>query len=160
MIWRAATLEDAPMIAALESALFGSTAWPEAVVRDELCAPYRTYLVLEHEGRIAGYGGMLVVGTDADIQTIAIVPEQRGQGTGRTLLMKLLEAAVERGASQVFLEVRRDNPVAIRLYESVGFETIGVREQYYQPEGIDALIMRLTLPTEPFTKGNDAQHAA
>lgn len=160
MIWREGSPEDAPEIAALEAELFGATAWPEAVVRDELHAPYRTYFVLEDEGRIAGYGGVLVVGSDADIQTIAIVPEHRGRGIGRRLLTKLLDSAKEQGAQQVFLEVRRDNPIAIAMYESTGFDIIGVRERYYQPEGIDALIMRLALKSEPTTKGNDAHHAA
>jgi N6-L-threonylcarbamoyladenine synthase/ribosomal-protein-alanine N-acetyltransferase len=46
----------------------------------------------------------------------------------------------------VFLEVRADNPGARALYESLGFAEIAVRPDYYQPDGVDAVIMRLADP--------------
>ena len=47
----------------------------------------------------------------------------------------------------VFLEVRPSNTVAIQLYESMGFERIGLRKGYYQAVGgrEDALVYKLTL---------------
>ena len=54
----------------------------------------------------------------------------------------LLEEAEARNATRVFLEVRADNPHAIALYASLGFEEIAVRPGYYQPEGVDAVIMK------------------
>ena len=57
----------------------------------------------------------------------------------------LVAEAASRGAKQVFLEVRADNPGARALYDSLGFEQIAVREKYYQPDGVDAQIMRVTL---------------
>ncbi len=57
----------------------------------------------------------------------------------------LLEEARRRQASEVFLEVRADNPQAQALYVSLGFEQIAVRSRYYQPDGVDAHIMRLDL---------------
>jgi ribosomal protein S18 acetylase RimI-like enzyme len=57
----------------------------------------------------------------------------------------LLLEAKSRGAREVFLEVRADNPVARSLYDSLGFEQIAVRARYYQPDGVDAHIMRVTL---------------
>jgi ribosomal-protein-alanine N-acetyltransferase len=47
-----------------------------------------------------------------------------------------------RGARDVFLEVRADNEVAIALYESEGFVTLDRRVGYYQPDGVDALVMK------------------
>jgi ribosomal protein S18 acetylase RimI-like enzyme len=58
---------------------------------------------------------------------------------------ELLMAANERKAERVFLEVRADNPIAIGLYRSLGFLEIGVREGYYQPDNVDAVIMRLDM---------------
>jgi [ribosomal protein S18]-alanine N-acetyltransferase len=43
----------------------------------------------------------------------------------------------------VFLEVRADNPVAQGLYASRGFAVVGRRPRYYQPDGVDAIVMRL-----------------
>ncbi|MBS1907060.1 MAG: GNAT family N-acetyltransferase [Actinobacteria bacterium] len=82
---------------------------------------------------------------DSDIQTIALDADHRGSGRGRTLLRALLAEAEDRGATSVFLEVRADNPVAQRLYLSEGFAEIGRRAGYYQPDDVDAVIMRLDL---------------
>ena len=45
----------------------------------------------------------------------------------------------------MFLEVRADNPVARSLYDSLGFDEIGIRKGYY-PGGVDAVVMRLAVP--------------
>ena len=152
MIVRDATTADLDQIAALEADLFGSDAWSRDIVREELAGEHRRYLVLVDgdvdgagEGAVRGYAGLLVVGTDGDIQTIAVAPELRGAGHGRALMTELLAEAARRGASQVFLEVRADNPPARGLYASLGFVEIGVRPKYYQPEGIDAIVMQLQL---------------
>jgi ribosomal protein S18 acetylase RimI-like enzyme len=49
----------------------------------------------------------------------------------------------------VFLEVRADNPVAQAMYTAAGFERIAVRPRYYQPDGVDAWVMRAELPVAP-----------
>ncbi|MBP6686203.1 MAG: ribosomal protein S18-alanine N-acetyltransferase [Leucobacter sp.] len=146
MIVRDAALTDLSAVAALEAELFGSDAWSSDIVREELTGERRRYIVLVDEaGTIRGYAGILVVGTDGDIQTIAVDPGLRGAGHGRALMNELLDEAARRGASQVFLEVRADNPVARGLYISLGFVEIGVRPRYYQPEGVDAIVMQLQL---------------
>ena len=43
----------------------------------------------------------------------------------------------------MFLEVRADNPRAQDLYRRFGFADVGVRRGYYQPSGMDAIVMRL-----------------
>jgi ribosomal-protein-alanine N-acetyltransferase len=43
-------------------------------------------------------------------------------------------------ARTLFLEVRRSNTPAIRLYRSLGFYALGVRKKYY-PDGEDAIEM-------------------
>ncbi len=143
---RAATEADLDAIWAIESAVFGAEAWSRDLMRDELTADLRCYLVLVNEaGAIVGYGGLLAVGTEGDIQTIALSPDARGAGQGRRLMNALLDAADERGVNEVFLEVRADNPVARTLYASLGFEEIGVRPRYYQPEGVDAVVNKLQM---------------
>lgn len=92
-----------------------------------------------------GYAGLAVAGAQGDIQTIAVIPEMRGHGLGRVLMQQLLAEARQRGAAEVFLEVRADNPAAGGLYERLGFEAIAVRPRYYQPDDVDAIVMRLEL---------------
>jgi ribosomal-protein-alanine acetyltransferase len=154
---RRATLDDLDVIMALETSTFGSDAWSRGTMRDELASPHGYYLIAEGEAGgggeprhpLAGYAGLLAPAGSgqADIQTIAVAPEARRHGLGRALVVALLAEARARQAAEVFLEVRADNPNARALYESLGFEQIAVRPRYYQPDGVDAQIMRLELAT-------------
>ena len=147
MTLRAATPDDLDAIMAIEHRSFPTDAWSSQAMALELASPHGRYLVDEHEGTVIGYGGVRALqgGADADIQTIAFDVEHRGAGRGRALLRALLETAAERGAREVFLEVRADNPGAEGLYLSEGFEEIGRRPRYYQPDDVDAIVMRLAL---------------
>jgi len=143
---RSATVADLDELWAIESRVFGSDAWSREMMQEELTADHRCYLVLADEaGSVVSYGGLLTVGHEGDIQTIAVAEDRRGEGHGRRMMNALLDAAGERGAREVFLEVRADNPVARALYESLGFVELGVRPHYYQPGGVDAVVMRLRM---------------
>ncbi len=149
MVWklRRAGVDDLDAIMAIENATFATDAWSAPLMRSELKGAHTYYLVAEGEG-VDGYAGLLAPrgSGQADIQTIAVLESARGQGLGRTLMNALLSEARTRGAEHVFLEVRADNPAAQQLYDSLGFERIDVRRNYYQPDGVDAIIMRLTMP--------------
>ncbi|WP_308211176.1 MULTISPECIES: ribosomal protein S18-alanine N-acetyltransferase [unclassified Microbacterium] len=144
---RPATADDLDAIMALERASFPTDAWSESLMRAELASPHGRYFALEQAGRLVGYAGLRAPAgsKEADVQTIAVAAEARGLGYGRTLLRTLLAEAVQRRAAEVFLEVRADNPVAQALYASEGFTEIGRRPRYYQPDGVDAVVMRLDL---------------
>ena len=146
---RLATPDDAEWIIPLEGSLFGRDAWAPQLVRDELSGPFRQYVVAEARAdgsRLLGYAGVLVLGAEADIQTIAVAPEARRRGIGRALLGKLIHIAGCRGARELFLEVRADNPGAMALYREHGFTELGVRRGYYQPDNVDAVVMRARVP--------------
>ncbi len=147
MSLRDATAEDLAAIMDLERTSFPTDAWSEAMMREELASRHSHYVVLEDAGVLLGYGGVRAVDRagDADVQTIAIAAAARGRGRGRELLTALLCAARARGAREVFLEVRADNPVATALYASEGFLEIARRPRYYQPDDVDAVVMKLDL---------------
>ncbi|MFT4212335.1 MAG: ribosomal protein S18-alanine N-acetyltransferase [Microbacterium sp.] len=147
MSMRSATADDLAAIMAIERACFPTDAWSEAMMAAELASPHTAYTVVEEGGRVIGYGGVRAVAGagDADIQTIALDAAVRGRGRGRDLLANLLGHALVAGAGTVFLEVRADNPVAQSLYRSEGFIETGRRPRYYQPDDVDAVIMRLDL---------------
>jgi [ribosomal protein S18]-alanine N-acetyltransferase len=73
--------------------------------------------------------------------------EFRSVGFGRRLLEHLLERAAAAGTNEAYLEVRPSNLSAIRLYQRLGFEQIGIRRGYYQaPDGReDAIVLKLEL---------------
>ncbi len=129
----------------LEADLFGPTAWSPETFWGELAAPGRTYLVALEGGEVLGYGGLAVAGADADVQTLGVARAAQGRGLGRRLLRALLGAARAGGATHVLLEVRADNEPAQALYRSEGFEQIARRARYYEPGGIDALVLRARL---------------
>ncbi len=150
MTWqlRRADAGDLDAIMRLETALFPTDAWSAETMREELANENAWYLVAfppEDPGRIDAYAGVLAPrgAREADIQTIAVAEGARRRGLGRTLVLTLVGEAVRRGAEEVFLEVRADNPGAQRLYRSLGFEELAVRSRYYQPDGVDAIVMRL-----------------
>jgi len=141
---REATIDDLAEIMAIEHACFENDAWAESVMESELKAKH-TYYILGLEGDlVVGYAGLskLPLITQADVQTIAISGQYRSKGYGRVLMEALLEKAKELAAEEVFLEVRADNEVAQKLYESLGFSQIGIRKHYYQPDNVDAIVMR------------------
>lgn len=160
MTLRNATVEDLDAIMAIENRSFPSDAWSSETMAAELASPHGRYLVDEHEGAVVGYGGVRALqgSADADVQTIALLAEYRGQGRGRTLLRALLAAASERGAREIFLEVRADNPSAEGLYLAEGFEEIDRRPHYYQPDDVDAIVMRRELQGHP-VPGTTAEEA-
>jgi ribosomal-protein-alanine N-acetyltransferase len=147
---------DLPAVLRMESALFPEDPWTEDMLRGELADQPRTrhYVVAEEPGgELIGYAGLAAAGGQADVQTIAVVPERRGAGIGAALLTELLDEAARRGGVEVFLEVRADNDGARRLYERFGFERVGVRKRYYQPSGVDAIVMRRLQSATPRTVG-------
>jgi len=60
----------------------------------------------------------------------------------------MLDYGADEGYVNIFLEVRVGNEAAIGLYESAGFEKIGMRADYYNNPREDALIMELVFDEE------------
>lgn len=143
----AASKAHLEQIMALEQDCFARDAWPEEIMRFELFAEHTRYFVLLEDEKLLGYAGLSKIpGSDqADVQTIAVSTELRGRGFGRKLMDRLLGEAKAQKATEIFLEVRADNLVAQNLYESLGFEHIDTRKRYYQPDDVDASIMRARL---------------
>jgi ribosomal-protein-alanine N-acetyltransferase len=147
---RRATVADLDAIMRIEHAVFPRDAWSRESMRSELASVHTHYLVAFPVGepeRLEAYAGLLATrgATQADIQSVAVVESARRQGVARQLVRALLAEARDRGAREVFLEVRVDNPNAQALYASLGFDGIAVRKGYYQPDNVDGLVMRLTV---------------
>lgn len=100
---------------------------------------------------VLAYGGFWLIVDEAHIGTLAVHPNRRRRGLGSLLLAALLDKAVEMGAVVATLEVRVSNVAAQNLYHTFGFERVGLRRNYYQDSGEDALIMTTPLlATAPF----------
>lgn len=143
--FRPMTLADVAAVVAVERSAY-LFPWSEGVFRDCIRVGYLCRVV-EAEGEVAGYGIMSYGAGEAHILNICIRSDLRGAGVGRRLMDFLLERARAAQMQDVFLEVRPSNPVAIRLYEALGFERVGVRKAYYQATAgrEDALVYKLVL---------------
>ena len=76
------------------------------------------------------------------MMNVAVLPAYRNQGIGRKLIVNLIDRLKENGVYCLTLEVRASNQPAIHLYESMGFEVIGRRPNYYKAQKEDALILK------------------
>jgi len=95
---------------------------------------------------VAGWGTGLVRragrAITGRVYAVAVLPEARGTGLGRRLMVQVLAALRGRGAGRIFLEVRSDNVAAINLYRKLGFCNRRAIRDYYG-RGLDALGMVL-----------------
>jgi ribosomal-protein-alanine N-acetyltransferase len=148
--FRPMTIPDVGSVALVERASY-QFPWSEGVFRDCVRVGYLCRVV-EYRNEISGYGIMSFGAGEAHVLNICIRHELRGMGVGRRLMDYLLDRAREEYMQDVFLEVRPSNTVAIGLYESMGFQRIGLRKGYYQAVGgrEDALVYKL--PLEPKSK--------
>ncbi len=148
---RVATEADLENIMLLEHECFATDAWSRENMHFEIMAHHTAYAVVYENDKLIAYAGLSKVpgSQQSDIQTIAVSPAARGRGLGKALMTHLIGEARKQHATEMFLEVRADNPVAQALYLSLGFEHIDTRKNYYQPDGVDAWVMRLQ-----FAKGS------
>lgn len=134
----------------IDQQVFESTAWTAEMFWGELAGvpESRYYLVATGGASVVGYAGARMVGADADVQTLAVAPENRHQGIGKQLLDALTTQASAHGCTRLYLEVGANNHAAQDLYTGSGFEVQARRSNYYGP-GTDALVMRLPLHRPP-----------
>lgn len=115
------------------------TPWTEGIFRDELGGPGRVYLVIEADGAVAGYAGLMLVIPEAHVTSVTVDPAYRSHGLGTRLMLQVVDEALRGGATSLTLEVRVSNLAAQALYHRFGMAPVGVRKNYYQDE--DALVM-------------------
>ena len=136
---------DLDQAAALERVCFGSQAWSRESLARAAADENALYLVLKEDAILVGYCGVWLSFEEGEIMNVAVRSDFRRRGCAAELLRALLARAGERGASRFFLEVRQGNLPAVRLYESLGFEKIGIRKNFYSDPKEDALILRKEL---------------
>ena len=120
--------------------------WTQGIFRDCLRVGYCCWCY-EIDGLIQGYGVMSVAAGESHILNISVRPESQRQGIGSKLMKHFLQLARRHDADTVMLEVRPSNKLAIKLYEKLGFNEIGVRRNYYPAHRgrEDALLLALSL---------------
>jgi ribosomal-protein-alanine N-acetyltransferase len=145
--YRDANSMDIPVLVSLDKELFPYSPWSSGQYREEISAPTRRFIVAVDEGlSVIGYAGVFAPGgAEADILTVGVIAQHRGQGIARQLMAGITKWAIDQGSIAMMLEVKTDNAAAIGLYESLGYSKLNIRKDYFG-SGLDALVMRKELP--------------
>lgn len=134
------TAEDISAVHEIEVASF-SVPWSREILEESFESENNKFLVAIFDGKLAGYINLWYVLDEATVANIAVAGAFRKQGIAAALMENALNEAEENGMSAVTLEVRVSNEPAIRLYEKFGFESVGLRPDYYEKPREAALIM-------------------
>jgi ribosomal-protein-alanine N-acetyltransferase len=132
---------DLRAVLEVESVVFPEP-WSVGVFNSELALRRgRRYRAAWDGDRLAGYIGFLLGGEEAHITTIATAPDYQRSGVATALILDGIYALRGTGVKHLSLEVAASNEPAQSLYRRFGFGPVGVRKNYYQVTGEDALVM-------------------
>jgi ribosomal-protein-alanine N-acetyltransferase len=118
------------------------------------------YLVARVGTTVVGYAGLMTVGEDGHITTVAVDPAWHRRRVGTRLLLALIEQAIGRGVRDITLEVRMSIAAAQTMYRRFGFAPAGVRRGYYVDNAEDAMVMWAHGVDEPAESDRRAALAA
>jgi ribosomal-protein-alanine N-acetyltransferase len=140
--------DDLVPLARIHALCFPEDPWDAAALSGVLAMAGAEARLAEERAQPVGLLFSTIVVGEAEILTFGVTPASRRRGVARALLADLYVRARALGASRVILEVAADNSMALALYESEGFRTVGLRSGYYHRErgpAIDAWLLRRTL---------------
>jgi len=134
-----------PAILVIERESFVSP-WSRETFLQEVRNPASNFWGVIEEKTLTGYICFWIVHREIHLLNVAVRPEKRGRGVARLLLTEMVQAGLSQGIEQIWLEVRPSNHRAQKIYERMGFETVGRRVRYYRDTNEDAILMTLNLP--------------
>lgn len=89
------------------------------------------YCIYEYETHIMGYAMLRGWDDGFDIPSLGILIDEnwRGQGHSKTLMQHLEQTASDANAKKIRLTVFKENPKAISLYNSIGYDLTELNEK-------------------------------
>ncbi len=145
-----ATSRDIGRIVEIEESSYKDP-WPrEVFMVDYLFNNSAEYFVAKVKSKIVSFIGIWIEEAELHIINLAVDPENRRNGCGRFMLSFAIDLAKRRRIKQVYLEARKSNDIAQKLYFSCGFEPIEELKEYYQ-DGEDGIRMSkiISMDEEP-----------
>lgn len=135
LVIREAQVNDIPLIRQVVEAAwpvaFGDILTPEflthelnRVYRSEallnLMAEGERFLMAEDGHELVGFAAYRVVGNSAKLEKLYLMPDLKGQGYGKALILEVKARVILAGAAELLLNVNRSNPV-VAFYQRMGF---------------------------------------
>lgn len=143
-------------LAAIERDVFDGP-WSRAMLAEDVRAGNALCLAALRRHEIIGYVSAWLAADECTINRIACSRRYQRRGVGTLLLRNVLQQAAKRGATACFLDVQADNAAALGLYARAGFQPCGLRRNYYNQTGGDAVLM--SMPLQPGVWADDGSHA-
>jgi [ribosomal protein S18]-alanine N-acetyltransferase len=143
--FRRMTTGDLAAVEAIECSVY-THPWTPGNFSDSLEAGYHCW-VMEREGRVAGYGVVMIAAGEAHLLNLSIALPLQRRGLGSEFLHFFIRLARDGEAQTIYLEVRESNAAGRALYAQHGFAEIGVRRAYYPAGAVreDAVTMEKKL---------------
>ncbi|MGB9694486.1 MAG: ribosomal protein S18-alanine N-acetyltransferase [Caldisericaceae bacterium] len=139
-----ATSKDIDRIIEIEEKSYEDP-WPrEVFMIDYLFNNCSLYFVLKIKSKVAGFIGIWEEESSLHVINLAIDPDYRRKGYGRLMLQFAVDLALNKKVGKVYLEARKSNVIAQKLYTSCGFVPVEELRSYYQ-DGEDGVRMMKTL---------------
>jgi [ribosomal protein S18]-alanine N-acetyltransferase len=141
--------EDAPAILAIQKKTPQAAQWLARDYAELAALPGGMILVADLETmtppKVLGFVAIHRVMDEAEIQNLAVDPEDQHQGVARALIQQAKLRLLAAGTKRCFLEVRAGNKTALELYFSIGFGLFSHRKNYYRDPPEDASVLSLEL---------------
>jgi len=145
---RPMSLTDLDEVMRIESAIYPFP-WTRGNFTDSLRAGYDCWRFEDDRGLLIGYAILMWSPDEVHLLNLSLDVPAQGRRLGEHCLRWLADEVHRRGAPALLLEVRPSNHRALRLYERVGMQQVGMRRGYYpyfHGQREDALVMRCELP--------------
>ncbi len=139
LVLRAAVNEDSDEISRQNAIYFneGIDEQEPLDIEEELRRGFHIFIA-QLDGKPIGKTHLHIANGEGGIYGLGVVPEERGKGFGRELLITSVEKLKELGADKIFLQVDAENDNALSLYKSAGFvETHSMRYYKLDKKGRD-----------------------
>ena len=136
------TQNDVEEVFNIESLIHPEHHWSKDSFYNEIANNLARYFCVKNQdNKILSFIGFWVILEEAHITTLGTHPDFRNKHLAQALLIQCIETCYKEEVKYITLEVRESNVPAIRLYEKFGFSSIGMRKNYYQDNGENAIIM-------------------
>lgn len=106
-------------------------AWTREQCLSAFSLPGTTSALALTDGQVSGFALWRTILEECELFLIGIDPSRQRQGIGKALVDYVSLRSAQDGAKRVYVEVRSDNP-ARRFYTKLGFEQVGIRQNYYR----------------------------
>lgn len=118
--------------------------WPKNILQDCVRVHFDCRVLELNDQNIVGFIISNYQESICHTLNLCIAPDFQGKGYGRFLLHDLVDSLKDTPMDSIVLEARPSNAVALHLYETLGFQNIGIKKDYYNDElGIeDAIVLQ------------------